>query len=1026
MGKYIQKFCRACLLKGTGTAFIFLILTNTVFAQYFGRNKPYYKKFRYSVYETPHFDIYYYLKNDSVLNQMARMSEEWYRRHFQAFQIDLKGHNPIFLYNNHADFQQTTAISGEIGVGTGGVTEVLKNRIVFPIAPIYAQTDHVLGHEMVHAFQYTIILNGDSTSMSSLNNLPLWMVEGMAEYFSIGSKDANTAMWMRDAVLHNDFPSFRDLSTDPKYFPYRWGQAFWAFVGKTWGDNVIVPLFMRTAQVGYEQAIKDVLGLDAGTVEGMWKSAYTLYYKQFLPDSVEDLTGVKVAFPGNAGDVNVSPSLSPDGKYMVFLSEKDVISFDLFLADVARRKVVKRLSATVQHHEIDAMNNLESAGSWSPDSRYFAFTVYDKGKNALVIVDVKKNKLSKKIFLPGVPAFYQPAWSPDGKSIIVAGLVDGQPDLYQYFFDSQEVRKVTDDRYSYLQPCWSHDGRYLVVATDRTPQPNDEPWLHTNLALIDMQTKKITVLPVFPGADNLNPLFSVDDRSVFFLSDRDGMRNLYRYDLDNGKVWQLTDYEVGITGITKYSPAVSISRENNEMVYSYYSDNKYTIYKAAVKDFPAREVSPDALHFDAAILPPKKRLGVNISDKGREHREPLTAIRPEEYLKKPYKPRFKLDYISNVQAGISTNSFARGMTGSVFAIFSDIAGMQQLFTAVALNGEVYDFGGQVTYVNQKNRLTWGTSVSHIPYMSGYSYVKPDTLTLGEANYLVDNLVYDVIRTFEDKIELYAYYPLSTTQRLEAGVSQAFYYYRIDEWNNYYDPVYGTYMGGTRHKLPAPKGFNMQTVYGAAVLDNSINGLASPMRGARGRFEVEKYFGEYDFLALTGDYRKYFYMHPLTLAVRGLYTGRLSTRGREFRLYPLTTRYPWYLHGYDNYRVFEGMPAEQANFIMGQLYGNQMAVANLELRLPLAGPKRLGLIRVRYFYTELSGFLDGGLTWNEGDRISLDYYNYDASNRVPLFSTGLSARINIMGYVVVEPYYAWPLIGDHMGKGYFGINFLPGW
>ena len=250
--------------------------------------------------------------------------------------------------------------------------------------------------------------------------------------------------------------------------------------------------------------------------------------------------------------------------------------------------------------------------------------------------------------------------------------------------------------------------------------------------------------------------------------------------------------------------------------------------------------------------------------------------------------------------------------------------------------------------------------------------------------------------------------------------------RIDEWNNYYDPAYGTFMGNTRHKIPAPKGFNMQTVYGAAVLDNSINGLASPMRGARGRFEVEKYFGQYDFLALTGDYRKYFYLRPFTLAARGFYTGRLSTRGREFLLYPLTTRYPWYLHGYDNYKVFDGMPADQASFIMDQLYGNQMAVANVELRLPFAGPKRLGLVKVKYFYTELSGFLDAGLTWNRGDKISLDYYNYDPSNRVPLFSTGISARINVMGYVVLEPYYAWPLIGDHLGKGYFGINFLPGW
>ncbi len=1004
----------------------FLPISSSVQAQYFGRNKPYYKKFNYKVYETPHFDIYYYLKNDSVLNQIARMSEEWYRRHYPVFGINLEGHNPLFIYNNHADFQQTTAISGEIGIGTGGVTEALRKRIVMPIAPIYAQTDHVLGHEMVHAFQYTAIINGDSTNMNSLNNLPLWMVEGMAEYFSIGSKDANTAMWMRDAVLHDKFPDFKALENDPRYFPYRWGQAFWAFVGKTWGDDKIVPLFMRTARVGYEQAIKDVLGIDPGILESMWKSSYTLYYQQFLPDSVEKLTGDAVAFPGNAGDVNVSPSLSPDGKYLVFLSEKDVISLDLFLADVKKKKVVKRISASVQHHEIDAMNNLESAGTWSPDSRYFAFSVYDKGKSALVIVDVKKNKMVNKITIPGVPAFYQPAWSPDGKSIVVVGMVQGTTDLYQYFFDSEEVHKITHDRYSYLQPCWSHDGRYLLAATDRTAEFTDKPYLHTNLALIDLKTKDIKVLPVFPGADNLNPLFSVDDNSVFFLSDRDGFRNLYRYDLATGKVYQLTRYEIGITGITQYSPAISISRKNNELVYSYYSDNKYTIYKAYVDDFPAEEVSPDSLNFDAAILPPKQRLGVDYADRDRENREALTAIRPEDYHQKPYRARFGLEYISNVQAGISTNSFTRGMTGSVYAIFGDMAGTQQMFTSLALNGQIYDFGGQVTYVNQKHRLTWGTSVSHIPYLNGYSYIKPDTITAGKEQYPVDNLVYDMLRIFEDQVSLFAYFPLSTTRRLELGASQDFYYYRLDEYNNYYDPLTGAYLGQEHKKLPVPKGMNMQTLYGAFVLDNSINGLASPLRGARARFEVDQYFGSYNYLSLLADYRKYFYLHPVTLALRGMYIGRHFIHNDSQYINPLSPTYPWYMHGWDNYKAFNNLPMDKANFILGQLFGNQMAVANAEIRLPLIGPARLGVIKTKYFYTELTGFFDAGITWNSGDYFSMNYENFDPHNRIPVFSTGLSARINVMGALVVEPYYAWPLIGERVAGGYFGINFLPGW
>lgn len=62
-----------------------------------------------------------------------------------------------------------------------------------------ADTDHVLGHELVHAFQYDIAMpRGPETGLenSGLERLPLWFIEGMAEYLSLGPADPNTAMWI--------------------------------------------------------------------------------------------------------------------------------------------------------------------------------------------------------------------------------------------------------------------------------------------------------------------------------------------------------------------------------------------------------------------------------------------------------------------------------------------------------------------------------------------------------------------------------------------------------------------------------------------------------------------------------------------------------------------------------------------------------------------------------------------------------------------------------------------------------------
>jgi len=309
-------------------------------AQYFGQNKMRYKKLDFKVYETPHFDLYYYMKNDSLIKALAQESEIWYDLHQQVFRDTFTNKNPLILYSNHPDFQQTTAIQGTIGVGTGGVTEAFKNRVVMPVMQVNSQTRHVLGHEMVHAFQYRAVIGGDSTQLENIGNIPLWMVEGMAEYLSIGKKDAFTAMWMRDAYLNKDIPTLRALTESNRYFPYRYGQAFWSYVGSTYGDTVIVPLFKATAKYGYQMAIQQVFGYNEATLSNLWRTAIENTYKPMLTDTAQVPVGRVIIDRNNAGNTNVSPTVSPDGKYVAFLSEKDLFSIDLFLADAQTGNII--------------------------------------------------------------------------------------------------------------------------------------------------------------------------------------------------------------------------------------------------------------------------------------------------------------------------------------------------------------------------------------------------------------------------------------------------------------------------------------------------------------------------------------------------------------------------------------------------------------------------------------------------------------------------------------------------------------
>src|SRR4030095_9324744 len=126
----------------------------TAQAQYFGRNKVQYRDFKFEVLKTDHFDIYFYAEERDAAADVARLAERWYARLSVLLDHNLSNRQPVVLYGSHADFEQTNVVGGEIGAGTGGVTEGLKRRVVLPLTGALKETDHVLGHELVHAFQY--------------------------------------------------------------------------------------------------------------------------------------------------------------------------------------------------------------------------------------------------------------------------------------------------------------------------------------------------------------------------------------------------------------------------------------------------------------------------------------------------------------------------------------------------------------------------------------------------------------------------------------------------------------------------------------------------------------------------------------------------------------------------------------------------------------------------------------------------------------------------------------------------------
>ncbi|MCU4174665.1 PD40 domain-containing protein [Marinilabiliaceae bacterium N1Y90] len=1000
-----------------------LILWNTLClnAQYFGQNKPSYKEIDFKLYKTPHFELYHYFKNPELAKELADLSEKWYYYHQQVLNDTFYVRNPIIFYSNHADFQQTTAVSSRIDVGTGGVTEGLKKRVILPITFSHHQTDHVLGHELVHAFQYNILTMDEEVSLMAINNIPLWMIEGMAEYLSIGSINSNTNLWMRDALINDHFPTLKDMTYNYRYSPYRFGHAFWAFIAHKYGEQYILRLFKAAARTGYEQAIGDVLMLSTDSLSVMWEQTLRDHLLSSSTDSTFNIIGERILSKKNSGRYNLNPSISPDGKHLVYLSERDLYGIDLFLADAHTGDLVSRLYTATSHDEIDALNYLETAGSWSPDSRYFAFIAFLQGKSACMVFDIQKRQIVKEVVFEDVDEISWPAWSPGGQELAFAGLKEGQSDIYLYHIETDQLRNLTNSKYACMQPAWTNDGKHILYVTDE--QANLHKQLHRayyNIAQIDKNTQENEVFETFEGAKNLNPIDAGHQNGVLFLSDYDGRRNLYVYNRDDASIQRATDYPTGIIGMTEYSPALTITGDT--LCYTMLWDGEFSVYRTTL-DYMAKHletVDERLVNLSASRIVPYSHIPSQVETNLYFNRQPY-ALKPDSFFNDKIERKFKLDYLGNVQAGVMAGRFGAGMAGSVEAMFSDILGRNMLYTALSVNGEIYDFGGQVAYLSQQKRVKVGVGLSHIPYRTG-SYVY-DTETLEDGS-TEESMSYLFRRTYEDKLSLFTFIPISKTKRFELGAAYAIYNYRIEKVRNInsYNQVYSR----DRERMAAPSGFGTGILDASFVIDNAKMGLASPVEGKRLRIQFEHYLHHLKMQTLLIDFRRYFFVKPYSFAFRIYHYGRYGSDADNDRMTELFLGSPWYVRGYDGGEVY-GDETENGNTIsMNQLIGSRMVVTNLEWRIPFTGPREIAVFQSGFLFSELALFVDGGLSWNKQSQPVFSLRTNSREKRIPVFSGGLAYRINLFGAMVIEPFYSFPFHQNQFKKGHFGLNIFAGW
>ncbi len=979
------------------------------FAQ-FGKNKVQYREYDWKYIQSKHFDIYYDKGSKDLAEYSAVMAEQSLASIQNTLNYKLGKRVSMVVYDSHNDFQQTNVISSFMSEGVGGVTELFKNRVVVPFQGDFAQLQHVIHHELVHAVLNDLFHGGTFQSAISTGNsfrIPLWMNEGFAEFESIGGMNTATDMFMRDLAISENLPPLQRLGG---YLAYRGGQTFYWYIAENYGKEKVGELLQKLKTYkNVDLAFESAFQMNLQDFSEKWERDLKKYYwpdLELYSDPSEyaiELTDHKK----NRNFYNTSPAISPDGEKMAYIADESGL-FGIYIRDIDDEKSTRQIVTSFRNQDFEDLNILTPGISWSPDGKNIVISAKSGGNDALYITNVESEDYYKIKF--DLRTIGSVTWSPDSRYIAFSGADGKESDIYIYDMKTEKLEALTDDLFSDKYPVWGYNSQELYFISDRadyvagkTPRKfklYNHDVNQTDIYRVMLETKEVTKITNsdFPNITSIS--VSSDDKSLLFVSDKNGIGNIYKMSLETKTVRPITNSIAGITQL-------NLSNDDSKLLFTVQINGGYDIYMIR---FPF-ERNLDETELPLTKLKQKQKESIalieSFEDSPEEDnelqgwgdfefefdRQQVVKANPDiksnsltadviadstdygDFVENDYKINFTLDV---VLANPSYNTYY-GFQGSSQLLYSDIMGNHQLFFQAYLHTDIRNSQFMAGYSYLPDIIDYNFSIYH---SAAYLYSNPEK----EVNYL-NNYLY---RFRSYGLNVTASYPFDLFNRLEWGIN----------WMNVSkENMQIPNEGDASRMLFVPQG--------RFVHDDVLWGIFAPHEGSRyyiGFKGTPKLGNEnIGFISVDFDYRKYISIgNYFSFALRGAGGGSF---GPDPQRYFVGGTDNWINRKFSNARLPFDNPEDFAfsQFVLpvrgwdiSQINGNKYFVTNVEFRFPMFQALVAGPVPILLQGVMGSFFFDMGAAWNDEFVISKVARNGKRYFENVLMSTGIGIRSYLMG------------------------------
>ncbi len=1022
-------------------------------SQTFGKNKVQYDSFTWYYIQTSHFDIYFSDGGKDIAEFAAHAAEDALEKVQKELGYQITNRIPFILYNSHNDFQQTNVVSAYMEEGIGGVTELFKNRIVLPFEGNYRQFRHVIHHELVHAVLNDMFYGGSIQTIIANNiriQLPLWLNEGLAEYLSLDGWDTNSDMFLRDAATSNYLPPIPYLGG---YFAYRGGQSVWWYIAEKYGKQKVGEIMqkIRNSQ-SVDGGFKAAIGLSLEELSERWmKEQKVLYWPDVAKRTAcEDYSKRLTNHTKLNNFYNTSPAISPSGDRIAFISDRDDF-FGIYVMSASDETKVDRIILGQTSRDFEELHLLTPGITWSPDGTRIAFSAKAGANDAIYVVNVESK--DQDVLPVSFDGIHSVEWSPDGNRLVFIGNSSKQSDVWVYDFTTRQAERLTDDLFTDAQPSWSPDGTALYFVSDRgdkglgteppLPAMHRHDGRQMDLYRLSVATRRLERLTATPDADESYPTPAPDGTRLLFISDRNGINNIYTMDLVDGNSAPLTN---SLSGVYQ----ISLSRDGNKLTFASMYEAGFDIFllkspltlprqpeleptefirrrRLAAAPLPSRSTdsvatgaSSEVMYSDGVSVTLGETSDARSDSSAAEgssrllfdpYRKPAESSRAKDL----FRPRnstdefgqfvvnkYRITFSADLIYGNAGYDAFYGVLGTTQFAFSDMLGDQQILFMTNLIGDIKNSDLGLAYYYLPDRIDWGFQAFQ------------------SARFLYGSGLY--------------YYDLYRYRQYGGGISAL---YPIDKFNRIDGSL--TWMMVTQENLDNP---NVSIRERSVILpnvgyvhDNSRWGTWAPVKGTRYEFRLLGSPGiggnSLTFASITGDIRQYYkFWEDASLVLRLTAGGSFGRQPQRF-----------FIGGTENWinRTFETgrvpiSSEEDFAFLTAALplrgynynarIATRFALGNVELRFPVVKYFLGGFLP--YILQTVNGaiFVDVGTAVDEPEKFKA--YARDANGDLVyhdlLVGTGFGLRMWFLGFPLkFDTAWAYQGAGFSTPKFYFSIG-----